>query len=188
MEHAYCIGPGMRVTLSYILRDEDGDIVEATEPDEPLVYLHGFGQVLPALERRIEGMYPGSQRSFTLPPEEGYGEHDPDGLFQVHRSEFPVPEEVQLDEEFTLEGPDGEEMTLRVLEFTEDDHVLVDTNHPLAGVVLHFEVTVEGVEPASEEELEAAERALTERGFQGEMGGFGGLIQLGRKPKKSRAT
>jgi FKBP-type peptidyl-prolyl cis-trans isomerase SlyD len=188
MVQAFCVGPGMRVTLSYTLRDEDGDVVEATEPGEPLTYVHGFGQVLPALELRIEGMFPGGQRSFSLTPEEGYGEHDPDGLFQVPRGEFPDPAAVQLDEEFTMEGPDGEEMTLRVLEFMEDDHVLVDTNHPLAGVELRFEVTVEGVEPASDAELEEAERGLAERGFQEEPRGSGGLIQLGRKPEKRRAT
>lgn len=182
MVQTFCVGPGTRVTLSYTIRDEDGDVVEATPPDEPLTYIHGFGQVLPALEQHIEGLYPGGQRSFQLPPKDGYGEHDPDGLFQVPRSEFPDPEHIPLDEEFTVEGPDGEETVLRVVEYMDDDHILVDSNHPLAGVTLSFEVSIEKVEAASEEELEEAERTLLEREHEAAPEP-GGLIQLGRKPK-----
>lgn len=182
MVQAFCVGPGMRVALAYSIQDEDGDVVEATVPEEPVTYIHGFGQILPALELRLEGLFPGGKRVFSLSPEEGYGEHDPDGLFQVPRGEFPDPAALRLDEEYTVEGPDGEETTLRIVEFTEDDHVLVDSNHPLAGVTLRFEVTVEGVDPATDAELEEAERELLERDLQEEPRGAGGLIQLGKKP------
>lgn len=181
MVSPFCVGPGMRVTISYIIRDEDQDIVEETPPEEPLTYIHGFGQVLPALELQVEGLYPGGKRTFSLSPRDGYGEHDPDRLFQISRSEFPEPENIPLDEEFQMEGPDGEEMLLRVVEYMEDNHVLVDTNHPLAGVTLGFEVSIEQVEPASEEELAEAEQELEERG-QEEPPPANGLIQLGRKP------
>ena len=184
MVQSYCVGPGMRVALSYTIRDEDGDVVEEVPADEPLVYVHGFGQVLPALEQQVEGMFPGGERSFSLAPRDGYGDHDPDGLFQVPRGEFPDPANIPLDEEFTVEGPDGEETVLRVVEFMDEDHVLVDSNHPLAGVTLGFTVRVQAVEPASDQEMEEAERELLERG--GEAGPeAGGLIQLGRKPRKA---
>lgn len=182
MPQSFCVGPGMRVTLSYTLRDEDGDIVEEAPSDEPVSYIHGFGQVLPALERQAEGLFPGATRTFTLSPEEGYGEHDPDGLFQVPRSEFPDPHNIPLDEEFAAEGPDGEETILRVVEWMDDDHVLVDSNHPLAGVTLSFELTIHAVEPAPDDELEQAEQALLEREGAPPAPGAG-LIQLGRKPR-----
>lgn len=182
MNDSMCVGPGTRVRLVYSVHDEDDDVVDAASEDDPLVYIHGFGQVLPALEQQIEGLWPGQQRSFTVHPADGYGEHDPDGLFQVERSEFPDPAAIALDDEFIVEGPDGEELVLRVVELVDDGHVLVDTNHPLAGATLRFEVTVRSVEPATDEELEEAEQALlASDGAPAEPGA--GLVQLGRKPR-----
>ena len=184
MDQAFCIGPGTRVSVSYTVLDEDGDVVDASPPNEPLIYIHGFGQVIPGLERHIEGLRPGQAREFTLPPEEGYGDHDPDNLFQVPRSEFPDPAAVEVDDEYLVDGPDGEELLLRVVEFIDDQHVLVDANHPLAGATLSFLVTVEQVRPATDAELEEAERALVEQeGGEPEPSLGGGLIQLGRKPR-----
>jgi len=192
MEQPHSVGPGTRVSISYTVRDEDGDVVDEAPPDDPVTYIHGFGQILPALERRIEGFPPGRGCTFTVTPDEGYGDHDPDGIFQVPRSEFPDPAAITLEDEFVIDDPDGEEMLLRVIDFTEDDHVLVDANHPLAGVTLSFEVTVHGVEPATDSEIDEAEQALMAGGFSdGRPGGppapGAGLVQLSRKPKERLA-
>lgn len=194
MEEIFCVGPGTRVKLTYTLFDEDGDVIDATEPGEPLEYTHGFGQVIPGLEQGIEGMRAGQKRGFTVPAADAYGDHDPDGLFQVSRGEFPDPKGIRLDDEFVLESPEGDEIPIRVVDLVDDDHVLVDANHPLAGVDLRFEVTVEGVRAATEREIEEAERAMEEHdegcgcGHDHDEKPATGLVSLGRKPPSGPAA
>ena len=170
------ISPGTRVTLTYSVYDEDGDLVDASEAGSPLVYLHGYGQLVPGLERQMEGLWAGQKRSFEVPAEEAYGEHDPDDVFQVARDELPEPDQVKLEDEFEFEDGEGEALLLRVVEILEDGF-LVDANHPLAGVGLRFEVAIESVEIATDDEIEEAEQALLDGEDTGQ-----GLLTLGRKP------
>lgn len=170
------IGPGTRVSLTYSVHDEDGDLVDASEAGAPLVYLHGYGQLVPGLERQLEGMWAGQKRSIQVPAEEAYGEHDPDDVFQVGRDELPDPDQVRLEDEFTFDDDEGESYLLRVVEILEDGFI-VDANHPLAGVALRFEIEIVSVEIATDDEIEQAEQAL----LDGEDTGSG-LLTLGRKP------
>jgi FKBP-type peptidyl-prolyl cis-trans isomerase SlyD len=166
------IGPDTFVTLAYTLYDEDGDVLDSADAESPLSYLHGYGQIVPGLERAIEGMVRGSERSVVVVPEDGYGEYDPEAVLEVDRSEFPVPGDVSVGDQFLAEGEDGETVPMTVLEVS-DDACVVDTNHPLAGETLHFQVTVLDVRPATDRELVEAEKA---------MGCGADLIPLGRKP------
>lgn len=185
----FCVGPGTSVTLLYTVRDEDGEVVDEATPGAPLVYIHGFGQILPALEDQLEEMLPGESRTFTLSPDEAYGPLDPDGVFQVHRSDFPDASAIELGDEFEIDGPDGEEMLLRVVDFADDqEHVVVDANHPFAGVTLSIEVKIEAVRPATEQEMSEAEAALVESGCDdGLPGAGGGLVRLSRRSPKGKS-
>jgi FKBP-type peptidyl-prolyl cis-trans isomerase SlyD len=160
------VGPGMYVTLSYVAHDEDGEVVETAEPGEPLTYVHGYGQLPEGLERGIEGMITGQEREVRVEAEQAYGQHNPDGVFEVDRSDFPEPESVELDDDFVVEGPDGEQLVMRVIDILEGAF-LVDTNHPLAGVNLRYAVKIEAVRDATEEELAEAERELEDDGACG---------------------
>jgi FKBP-type peptidyl-prolyl cis-trans isomerase SlyD len=165
------VGPDTYVKLAYTLYDEDGDVLDRTEDEAPLSYLHGYGQVVPGLERGVEGMTQGDERSVIVPPSEGYGDYDPEAVVEIERTDF--PEGVAVGDEFVAESDDGEAVPMTVLEVKEDACV-VDTNHPLAGETLRFLVTVLEVRPATDSELREAEEALLPEPA---------LIPLGRKPK-----
>jgi FKBP-type peptidyl-prolyl cis-trans isomerase SlyD len=172
MSLATQIGPDTFVTLAYTLYDEDGDVLDSSDEDSPLSYLHGYGQIVPGLERAIEGMVRGNERSVIVPPEEGYGEYDPEMVVEIERADFPVPGEVAVGDQFLAESDDGETVPMTVLE-VKPDACVVDTNHPLAGETLRYQITVLDVRPATDRELADAEQAL--------MTGAD-LIPLGRKP------
>jgi FKBP-type peptidyl-prolyl cis-trans isomerase SlyD len=143
------------VVLDYVLYDEDGDVLEATDDEEgrPLGFVWGYGFMVPGLERALEGMKAGDTKELVIPPEEAYGARDEALEHWVDRADF--PEGIEVDDEFGAESEDGEEITLRVVEIAEDA-VLVDANHPLAGETLRFEVMVRSVRPATAEEIGAA--------------------------------
>src|SRR5688572_2545456 len=145
----------MLVGLAYALHDAEGELIEASPPDEPITYLHGYGQLMPTLEAAVEGLAAGQERSCWIDEHDAFGPHDPEQVFEVARDEFPEPEKVQLGDEFQVEG-DGGGFSLRVIDILPDGF-LVDANHPLAGQRLKVTATIEHVRPASAEEIDEAE-------------------------------
>jgi FKBP-type peptidyl-prolyl cis-trans isomerase SlyD len=156
---ALAIAPDTVVTLSYVLFDEQGEAVDEIGKAEPLTYVHGYAQLVPGLERQIEGLKPGERGVFTVTADEAFGARDDEAIFEVDKSDFPDAGDVAAGDEFMAEGPDGEPIAMRVLEVRPDAFV-VDTNHPLAGQKVRFEVQVSGVRAASEEEIAAAQAEL----------------------------
>jgi FKBP-type peptidyl-prolyl cis-trans isomerase SlyD len=147
------VGSGAVVSVDYRLHLGDGEVVDESEPGKPLHYLHGGGQIVPGLEKELEGLSTGDSRKVVVPPKEGYGEHDPRGVQQVPRSAFPSGQQVEAGMEFLAQSDDGQPVPVSVRE-VRGDTVLIDINHPLAGKTLHFDVTVRGVRPATQEELQ----------------------------------
>jgi FKBP-type peptidyl-prolyl cis-trans isomerase SlyD len=194
---ALAIAPDTVVTLSYVLFDEHGEAVDRAGDTEPLTYVHGYAQLVPGLERQIEGLKAGDHGSFMVEADEAFGERDDDAVFAVDKSDFPDAGDVAVGDEFMAEGPDGEPIAMRVVE-VQDDAFVVDTNHPLAGQRVRFEVAVSAVRAAAEEEIAAAQAEL-EEAIADEAGGCGhdhgdgehhdhdhdhtdvSLIQLGKK-------
>src|SRR5260370_38894161 len=115
MNFATQVGPDPFVTLAYTLYDEDGAVIDRTDEGEPLSYLHGYGQLVPGLERGIEGMSKGELRSVVVPASDGYGEYDPEAAFEVERSDFPRPAEGAVGDEFFAESDDGQGISLTAL-------------------------------------------------------------------------
>lgn len=140
------------VTFDYVLRNEDGEILDTSEGRQPLTYIQGLGQVIPGVEKALAGKLPGDMIRFVVEPDEGYGEYDPEAVRAVQRDAFPA--DVQLEEgmEFLIEGEDGQPQPVMV-QAIEDDVVYLDFNHPLAGEVLDFEITVRKVRAATPEEI-----------------------------------
>lgn len=159
---ALAVGPDTFVTLSYVLFDEHGEAVDRATQTEPLTYVHGYAQIVPGLERGLAGLHAGEKKEITVPPAEGFGEHDDEGVFEVDKSDFPESGEVTAGDEFVAQGPDGEAIAMRVLEVLPEAFI-VDTNHPLAGQTLRFEVTVSEVRAASEEEIAQAQADLEQQ-------------------------
>jgi FKBP-type peptidyl-prolyl cis-trans isomerase SlyD len=144
------------VTVRYRLYDAQG---EALEPDErELTYLQGgYGAVFPMVEEALAGQAVGFQTTVHLEPEDGFGEYDADLLRIAPRSAFPAALELGM----TFEGVPGEDAEddglFTVTDITEEA-VVLDGNHPLAGMSLRFELQVVDVREATEDEV-AAERA-----------------------------
>ena len=194
MDIATQVGPGTLVEISYTLYDEDDEVVDVATADQPLSYIHGYGQIVPGLERAIEGMFAGQGREVKVSCSDAYGDHDPDGVFQIAKADFPEPEKVELEDEFVAEGADGSEMPLRIIEILPEAFV-VDANHPLAGQALRFDVKIESVRVATDEEVSAAEHDLEEHDHDGcghdhshDHGPSASLIQLGVTKKDGRPS
>lgn len=143
------IAPGCEVGLDYVMRLEDGRVLDASSPHAPLRYVHGEGQIFRSLERALEGLEEGARRQIVLPPEEAFGEHDPAGIDTVPRRAFPEDVELERGQELMLQGPDGDVIPFSIVE-VQGDQVVIDLNHPLAGKTLHFDVTVREVRPVGE--------------------------------------
>lgn len=147
------ISKGSVVAIDYSLHLGDGQVVDASEPGDPLTYLHGEGQIVPGLESALEGLGVSDTKKVVVAPEQGYGERDPRGVQEVPRNAFPPDFSPQPGLELTAEGPDGEPVPFTVRE-VKLETVVIDLNHPLAGATLHFDVTVRDVRAATAEELE----------------------------------
>jgi FKBP-type peptidyl-prolyl cis-trans isomerase SlyD len=151
------IGKGSVVSLQYKLHLGDGQVIDASEPGDPLVYLHGESQIVPGLERELEGLESGAARQVAVAPADGYGELDLTAVQRVPKHAFPEGFEPEVGQELVAQGPDGQPLPFVVKgveKGLEGEIVVVDFNHPLAGKTLHFDVTVVEVRVATAEELE----------------------------------
>lgn len=138
------------VTMDYTLTDAQGNTIDTSKGREPLAYIHGVGGIIPGLEAALEGRQPGEQLQVTIAPEDGYGDRDESLLQVVPRDRFDV-EDVTVGMQFHAQSEDG--MSVVTVVAVTDDDVTVDSNHPLAGVTLNFDVEVKEVREATEEEL-----------------------------------
>lgn len=139
------------VTLSYILRDDYGEIIDQSDEGEPLVYLHGARNIVPGLEEQLEGVGEGESVNATVPPEKGYGPRIGHAQ-EVPRHLFPEDAELGAGMQVIAHDDQGRQVPFFITDIGEDT-VTVDPNHPLAGETLHFEVTVESLRDATAEEI-----------------------------------
>lgn len=140
------------VSIDYTLKDNDDQVIDTSEGREPLAYIHGTGQIIPGLENALEGKEPGADVSVTITPEEGYGERDESMVLNVPREQFEGAEQIEPGMQFQAETDEG----VRILTVLEagDQEVKVDGNHPLAGITLNFDVSVQDVREAEQEEID----------------------------------
>lgn len=140
------------VTLSYSLKNSDGEEMSRADSKEPFSYLHGSSQIVPGLEKAMDGMKVGDKKEVKLSPEEGYGEEIADLKVFIQRSQFPEDMQLAPGQQFSADVS-GTQRVFTVKE-VQDEQVLVDGNHPLAGKTLHFSVEVIGIRDATQEELD----------------------------------
>lgn len=142
----------MVVTMHYTLKDDTGEVIDSSAGGEPLTYLHGHGNIIPGLEKALEGLAVGAQPSVDVAAAEGYGEKNPDLVFEAPREHFPPDMDLKAGSRVYAEGPEGP-VSFSVVRLT-DKGALLDANHPLAGKRLHFDVEIVDIRPATAEELE----------------------------------
>jgi FKBP-type peptidyl-prolyl cis-trans isomerase SlyD len=139
------------VTLKYELRNSEGEVLE--QADEPLEYLHGGHQgMFPRIEEALTGKSAGESLEVYLQPVDAFGEYD-DTLVQIEpRDKFPTDLEVGM--RFEGGAEDGDGTVVYTVTDIADGKVVVDGNHPLAGMALRFICTIESIRAATAEELE----------------------------------
>jgi len=150
------------VSLRYKLTDAQNNIID--EPDSPMVYLHGgYEGTFPKIENLLDGQDIGYEASIQLEPSEAFGEYDPELLKIEPRARFPEPLEVGMqfegvpdaeEEDEDDSGDLDEEPLIYTVTDVADSQVVLDGNHPLAGMALRFWVQVENIRPATDEEIE----------------------------------
>jgi FKBP-type peptidyl-prolyl cis-trans isomerase SlyD len=140
------------VTLNYKLSDAQGNLIE--ESSAPMVYLHGgYGNTLPKLEEALEGKTVGDKLDVQVEPDDAFGEYDAELVRMEMRDRLPSPIEVGMQFEGVQDesDPDAQTVIFTVTDVA-DDKVVLDANHPLAGMALRFSLEVVSVRPASDEE------------------------------------
>ncbi len=145
------IGPDCVVTFHYRLSQVDGAELETSQQGEPLAYLHGHGNILPALEQAMAGHEPGDRFSVTLPPEQAYGQRRENAQQRVPIKHLQFKGKLRAGMAVKINTDHGarDVRIVKLGRFTAD----VDTNHPFAGMSLSFEVEILGVRAASAEEV-----------------------------------
>ncbi len=139
------------VSLDYTVKDDGGQVIDSSEGNDPLVYLHGAKNIIPGLEAALIGKAAGDEFEVTVQPAEGYGEYKEELVQVVPRSAFEGVDKIEPGMVFTAQT-EGGPVQLMVTGVEEDD-ITVDPNHPLAGKVLHFTGKILEVRDASDEEM-----------------------------------
>ncbi|WP_024325963.1 peptidylprolyl isomerase [Thioalkalivibrio sp. AKL19] len=140
------------VAIHYTLTNDAGEKIDSSEGREPLAYLHGQGQIVPGLEKELEGKAAGDKVQAKVSPEEGYGEKIDAMVQEIPMDAFQGVESVEPGMQFQAQTENGP-LTVTVTK-VEGDTATVDGNHPLAGETLNFDVEIVEVREASAEELE----------------------------------
>ena len=143
------VQPGSFLTLHYRLTGPDGADVISTFSDKPATLSMGEGQLAPAIEHLLMGLPEGAHERFELPPGAAYGDRNPDLVQRVKRAllvELGDPDaEYQVGDVVSFPTPDGQGGYAGVIREMNDDWLLFDFNHPLAGQPVRFEVQLLGV-------------------------------------------
>jgi FKBP-type peptidyl-prolyl cis-trans isomerase SlyD len=139
------------VLIHYTLKNDEGAVVDSSAGGEPLAYIHGHGNLIPGLERELEGKETGAKLSVKIAPADGYGERDAELVQRVPRRSFGGAA-VKPGMQFQAQTSTGE-ARIATVTGVQGDMVMVDMNHPLAGENLNFEVEITEIREASEEEL-----------------------------------
>ncbi len=142
------------VGITYLLCDGDGEELERREPDEPFYYLHGHGNIIPGLERALDGSQEDEEFDIELDPEDAYGEYNSNMLQRVRREEFPEGIELKSGTPIQLIPEEGGAGMIFYIKEVSGDEVILDGNPPLAGKQLHFTGQVVEVRDATDEEMQ----------------------------------
>jgi FKBP-type peptidyl-prolyl cis-trans isomerase SlyD len=138
------------VTIEYTLKDDAGEVLDKSEGRGPLVYLHGVGNLVPGLEKALDGKAAGDTLEVTIAPADGYGQRDEKLLRKLPLRKIQDPR-PQVGNRYRAQVEDGFGIVL--VTAVSGDYASVDANHPLAGMNLHFSVKVVEVREATAEEL-----------------------------------
>ncbi|HEX7764689.1 MAG TPA: peptidylprolyl isomerase [Cellvibrio sp.] len=140
------IGPGTKITLHFALQLDNGELVDSNFERDPATFTVGDGNLLPGFEKALFGMLEGEHKTLVIKPEDGFGQRNPNNIQEIARSQFSP--DLELSEGLMLSFADAQKTELPgVVQRFDDEVVVVDFNHPLAGRDILFEVAIIKIEP-----------------------------------------
>lgn len=140
------------VSFHYKLTSSTGETIDSSQGAQPLTFLEGGMEILPALETRLLAMQQGDKGRVELEAKDGYGEHDTTLIIRVARNRLPQDRTIAVGDRFQSQDSDGGAMAFMVAGL-EGDEVILDGNHPLSGKKLIFDVEITSRRPATSEEM-----------------------------------
>ncbi len=140
------------VEIEYTLKDNSGKVIDTSVGREPLPYLHGHKNIVPGLEKELDGKSEGDEFTVTVSPSEGYGERNDSLVRAFPKEELSNVPNLEIGIQLQADTPQGPQI-LTVVAMNEKE-VTLDANHPLAGVTLNFDIRIMKIREASKEELE----------------------------------
>jgi len=134
------IKDGCEVTFSYRLFSGD-ELMDETLPGQPMIYVQGENSLIPGLEKAMQGLKEGDKKEIVVEAEDAYGMHSEEKIIRVPRSEVPKEAQIHKDLKVPAKSPDGDMLVGTVTE-VNDEFIVIDFNHELAGRTLRFEVEI----------------------------------------------
>ncbi|WP_101926463.1 MULTISPECIES: FKBP-type peptidyl-prolyl cis-trans isomerase [Luteimonas] len=144
-------------SFHYTLTDDAGEVIDKSPESQPLAYFHGAGNIVPGLEKALEGKQAGDALKVEVKPEEGYGVRNDSLIQSVPREAFQGIDQVEPGMQFQAQTGNGP-LLVTVVD-VDEAQVKIDGNHPLAGKTLHFAIEVTDVRDASEAEKQTGQVA-----------------------------
>ena len=141
------------ISFNYVLKDEEGTVLDTTENKAPLTFLSGSNQILPKLEEAFDGMLIGGKKNVKIDATNAYGEYDEKAVQSIKKEQFPPEAKLEEGMRYVANAPDGGQMPFVITEVSEND-IKADFNHPLAGKNLVFDVELVDVRDATAEEMQ----------------------------------
>ena len=153
-EKTLLIEKDLVISMHYTLSDDEGSVIDSSEGQEPLVYLHGAGNIIAGLEKALVGKSIGDKLTVRVEPEDAYGEPVEDLVQKVDIKMFEGVESVEAGMIFQVQSGEDQPAQRIMVRSVEGEEVIVDGNHPLAGIALNFAVDITAIREASETEIE----------------------------------
>ena len=145
------IAENTAVLIHYTLKNDAGEVLDSSEGDEPLAYIHGQGDIVEGLENALTGKTKGDKLSVKVSAAEGYGEREAERVQTVPRAAFEDGVEIEVGMRFQTRTPDG--VAIVTVTQVSGADVTIDANHPLAGENLNFDVEIVDVRACTPDEL-----------------------------------
>jgi FKBP-type peptidyl-prolyl cis-trans isomerase SlyD len=153
-QQSLVVADDLVVRLDYTLTLSSGEVYDSSAESGPLEYLQGHGQLIPGLEEALYDMAVGEEKDVVVTPDVAYGEYDPEAIQEIPRDIFPAEMELEAGMSIDLYDEDADEELEATIEEVDEETVLVNFNHPLAGETLNFHVRIAGLREATPEELD----------------------------------
>lgn len=147
------ISKDLVASIHYTLKSADGEVLDTSKGQEPLHYVHGAQNIVPGLEKELEGKTTGDKLAVVVDPIDGYGEYNAELIQELPKDMFAGVDTIEVGMEFQAQTPEGGMQIIEVKSI-DGDKITVDGNHPMAGQTLHFDVEITDVREATKDELE----------------------------------